>query len=91
MVLYPFISGCGLRILISYTIFTFLNVAVYLLPITNLRLVLVLVLRMVLVLELELESPLREALRENKNSDTKIICVFHLHHWNIFRLLYVHR
>ena len=93
MVLYPFISGCGLRILISYTIFTFLNVVVYLLPITNLRLVLalVLVLRMVLVLELELESPLREALRENKNSDTKIICVFHLHHWNMFRLLYVHR
>ena len=95
MVLYPFISGCGLRILISYTIFTFLNVVVYLLPITNLRLVLVLVLvlRMVLVLvlELELESPLREALREKKNSDTKIICVFHLHHWNIFRLLYVHR
>ena len=97
MVLYPFISGCGFRILISYTIFTFLNVVVYLLPITNLRLVLVLVLvlRMVLVLELELEleleSPLREALRENKNSDTKIICVFHLHHWHIFRLLYVHR
>lgn len=89
--MYPFISGCGLRILISYTIFTFLNVVVYLLPITNLRLVLVLVLRMVLVLELELESPLREALRENKNSDTKIICVFHLHDWNIFRLLYVHR
>lgn len=77
----------------THTIFTFLNVVVYLLPITNLRLVLVLVLvlRMVLVLELELESPLREALRENKNSDTKIICVFHLHHWNIFRLLYVHR
>lgn len=64
MVLYPFISGCGLRILISYTIFTFLNVVVYLLPITNLQLVLVLVLGMVLVLELELEleSPLREAL-----------------------------
>ena len=60
MVLYPFISGCGLRILISYTIFTFLNVVVYLLPITNLQLVLVL--GMVLVLELELESPLREAL-----------------------------
>ena len=77
----------------THTIFTFLNVVVYLLPITNLRLVLVLVLvlRMVLVLELELESPLQEALRENKNSDTKIICVFHLHDWNIFRLLYVHR
>ena len=70
MVLYPFISGCGLRILISYTIFTFLNVVVYLLPITNLQLVLVLVLVLgmvlvlvlVLELELELEPRLREAL-----------------------------
>ena len=56
MVLYPFISGCGLRILISYTIFTFLNVVVYLLPITNLQLVLA------LVLVLVLGTPLREAL-----------------------------